>query len=333
MKRVIKSVTIYFLTTVFLVVFLLLGTLLIVEFGPSKTAKNLFVNSVMESSAGKFMATLFFSDAEIAKIQKQNSVDTIKDITNSNLIEIENFKDNNIEIKEINGSTYKGYLAIIDNPARVSVGISSDYFPSARGKTVQDIAKKYNAVLAINGGGFEDESGMGSGGTPIGIVISDSKIVYGTESNKYEMIGFDKDNKLVVGTMTGKDALNRGMRDALSFGPILIVNGNVAKINGAGSGLNPRTAIGQRKDGKVLLLVIDGRQANSLGASYQDIVNIMLEYGAINAANLDGGSSSQMYYEGKYINNCSSLYGPRRMPTSFIVKWDWENEQEVLENI
>lgn len=68
------------------------------------------------------------------------------------------------------------------------------------------------------------------------------------------------------------------------------------------------------------MLVIDGRQVNSLGASYADVINVMLEYGAVNAANLDGGSSSLMYYKGEYINSCASLYGPRNMPTSIIVR-------------
>ena len=120
--------------------------------------------------------------------------------------------------------------------------------------------------------------------------------------------------------MTGQEALDRGVRDALSFGPILVVNGNPSVVNGTGGGLNPRTAIGQREDGAVLLLVIDGRQANSLGASYEDVLNVMVEHGAVNAANLDGGSSSLLYYQGEYINNCASLYGPRNMPTSFIVR-------------
>ena len=120
--------------------------------------------------------------------------------------------------------------------------------------------------------------------------------------------------------MTGGEALNRGVRDALSFGPILIVNGVPARINGTGGGLNPRTAIGQREDGAVLLLVIDRRQANSLGASYEDVMNVLLDHGAVNAANLDGGSSSLLYYDGKYINNSSSLVGAREMPTSIIVR-------------
>jgi len=111
-----------------------------------------------------------------------------------------------------------------------------------------------------------------------------------------------------------------GIRDALSFGPILITNGEPAKVVGDGSGLNPRTVIGQRADGAVLLLVIDGRQANSLGADFQDCIEVMLEYGAINAGNLDGGSSSTMVYQGETVSEPATLYGDRKVPTIFMVK-------------
>lgn len=319
--KVIKGISIYLGTIIVLIVVFLFGIIMILEFGPSKTARNLFVNSAMESSAGKFMATLFLSKDLINEIQNQNKVEKNTDITDANLINIdESSKNKEIEIINITGSTYKGLLAVVNDPARVTVGVSGPFGSEHKGKTVKELAEKYNAVLAINGGGFEDANGMGNGGTPIGIVISEGKIVYGSENKTYELIGFDNNNKLIIGSMTGKTALEKGVRDALSFGPLLIVNGVPSKIKGSGSGLNPRTAIGQRKDGSILLLTIDGRQANSLGASFEDIINIMTKYGAVNAANLDGGSSTLMYYNGKYINNCASLYGPRKMPTGIIVK-------------
>ena len=86
------------------------------------------------------------------------------------------------------------------------------------------------------------------------------------------------------------------------------------------SGVNPRTAIGQRADGAVLLLVVDGRQAYSLGATHNDLVDIMLEYGAVNACNLDGGSSSMMWFEDGYVNHSASLIGIRPLPTAFLVQ-------------
>ena len=123
---------------------------------------------------------------------------------------------------------------------------------------------------------------------------------------------------LHVGKMTAKEAVNAKIRWAVSFGPTLIVNGQ--PCSGLISGVNPRTAIGQRADGAVLLLVIDGRQVNSLGASYGDLADIMLEYGAVNASNLDGGSSTLMIYRGETLNVCASVYGPRAIATSFLVR-------------
>lgn len=329
-SRLIKRIALSIFTALFVIVLGLLGVIYILEFGPSNTARNLFVNSAMESSAGKFMATMFLSDEKIAQIRKDNSVVASDDITDTSLINIgtnetdtadgDDNDEDGIQIIDISNDTYKGKMMIIKDPSRVTVGISGQYGASYSGKTVMDMAMNYDAVAAVNGGGFEDNNGVGNGGTPIGLVISDGELKYGSAGSSYEVIGFDNNNNLVVGKMTASEALSRGVRDALSFGPILIVNGQASQVNGSGSGLNPRTAIGQRADGAILLLVIDGRQVNSLGASYADVIDVMLEYGAVNAANLDGGSSSLMYYKGEYINSCASLYGPRNMPTSIIVR-------------
>ena len=329
-SRLIKRIALSIFTALFVIVLGLLGVIYILEFGPSNTARNLFVNSAMESSAGKFMATMFLSDEKIAQIRKDNSVVASDDITDTSLINIgtnetdtadgDDNDEDGIQIIDISNDTYKGKMMIVKDPSRVTVGISGQYGASYSGKTVMDMAMNYDAVAAVNGGGFEDNNGVGNGGTPIGLVISDGELKYVSAGSSYEVIGFDNNNNLVVGKMTASEALSRGVRDALSFGPILIVNGQASQVNGSGSGLNPRTAIGQRADGAILLLVIDGRQVNSLGASYADVIDVMLEYGAVNAANLDGGSSSLMYYKGEYINSCASLYGPRNMPTSIIVR-------------
>lgn len=329
-SRLIKRIALSIFTALFVIVLGLLGVIYILEFGPSNTARNLFVNSAMESSAGKFMATMFLSDEKIAQIRKDNSVVASDDITDTSLINIgtnetdtadgDDNDEDGIQIIDISNDTYKGKMMIVKDPSRVTVGISGQYGASYSGKTVMDMAMNYDAVAAVNGGGFEDNNGVGNGGTHIGLVISDGELKYGSAGSSYEVIGFDNNNNLVVGKMTASEALSRGVRDALSFGPILIVNGQASQVNGSGSGLNPRTAIGQRADGAILLLVIDGRQVNSLGASYADVIDVMLEYGAVNAANLDGGSSSLMYYKGEYINSCASLYGPRNMPTSIIVR-------------
>ena len=160
---------------------------------------------------------------------------------------------------------------------------------------------------------------------PQGLVISGGALLHtAREGERYNVVGFDADHILHVGTMTADEALAQGLTDAVSFrthdglASSLIINGEVQSKN-LGGGVNPRTAIGQCADGSVLLLVLDGRSINTLGATMQDVADIMLEYGAVNAGNLDCGSSSVMVYDGEIINNCASVTGPRNIPTAFIV--------------
>ena len=124
---------------------------------------------------------------------------------------------------------------------------------------------------------------------------------------------------LIVGNFSPKAAKEMGIRDALCFGPTLVINGEAVPIRGLGGGLNPRSAIGQRQDGTVILLCIEGRMPGSLGASFFDLIEIMLNYGAVNASNLDGGLSTTLVYNDELLNTIPNLYGPRRIPTFFMV--------------
>lgn len=105
------------------------------------------------------------------------------------------------------------------------------------------------------------------------------------------------------------------------FWTSLIINGKpTIKKGDGGWGIAPRTAIAQRKDGTVLLLVIDGRQKDSIGATLKEVQDILLKYDAYNASNLDGGSSTTMYYQDRVVNKPSDILGERAIPTAFIVK-------------
>ena len=311
----------------FLALVLVVGTVLILCTGPSVTARNLFVNSALESSVGRLVVPIILGEDTLSEITSYNTIEKTTEVTNTDLIVIptedtssEEEPVEDIEFIPITGESYNGIAALVHDPSRVSVGVSGPFGPEYAGCSVKTMADREGAILAVNGGGFDDPGGSGNGGTPMGIVIQEGKLVWGKPEEMYEVIGFDKDNKFVIGNMTGQQALDRGIKSALSYGPFLIVNGKPVAINGEGSGLNPRTAIGQRADGTVILVVIDGRQPNSLGATYSDLINIMSELGAVNAANLDGGSSTMMYYNGEYINHYTSLYGPRGIPTSILVR-------------
>ncbi len=305
--------------------------------GPSPLAGDLFVLSVRETSAGGFLANIYCSDAKIAEIEARNKVSDSTEITDTSFIQIpvsgsdSGDKDDDGELEEneiapgiivedVSGATFKGKMMIIEDPSRIFVGILDEYGINAQGYTMPEYIEYYDAAGGINAGGFWDGGGSGGGGLPEGIVISEGELKYGELQEEYEIIGFTEENIFVVGNMTAQAALDMGVRDAVSFGPILIVNGVPNDVSGTGGGLNPRTAIGQRADGAVLFLVVDGRQASSLGASMNDLINIMLEYDAVNAANLDGGSSSVLYWGQELLTVNSSLVGLRRMPNAFLIR-------------
>ena len=319
--------------------------------GPSPTVGDLLTVSMLETSALKFVPRIYYSEAEVNAIVERNSVTVGEEETDTSMIVIEKptptpspeeesaaqvsvtasptpppenllFSEDGIEVYDVTGGTFQGYMMVVKDPSRVTVGTCRDKFTREKGLQLKDIAKRYDALAAINGGGFEDSGGTGNGGTPVGLVVSEGQILHSGSSGKYNItVGFNEDNIMVIDKdMSKSDAKRQKLRDAITFGPALIVNGKAGKVTGSSSGLNPRTAIGQRKDGAVLMLVIDGRQASSLGATYADMISVLLDYGAINAVNMDGGSSSLMYYKGEYLNRGVSLTGSRNMPTAFIVR-------------
>lgn len=316
-------------TALAVVLVFLIGVLLIVNRGPSVTFRDMFVMTVSESSAGDFLATWFLPEETVNKILEDNAIKTSDNVSTGDDVVITTPAPDQkpFEIVDVSGKTFNGKMIIVADPSRVKIGTPpGGYGEDKEGMSTLNMASYYNSLAAVNGGGFYD-TGKGNGGVPTGrensdgIVISGAKMLWGNRDTTYEVIGINQENKLILGKMTGGQALDSGIVEALNFGPYLIMDGEPCVIGSAitEGGLNPRTAIGQRKDGAILLLVINGRQANSLGASYDDLISVMLEYGAVNAANLDGGSSSYMVYENEIITTCASLYGPRKMATSILV--------------
>ena len=329
-RRYISRAVLSVLTIVAVLLVTLLSACFVLFRGPSQSFGDMVTVTMLETSALKFVPRIYYSEKTVQEIVERNSIAAPTEDTDTSLITIDtgvhedgtteaDYKD--IEVFEVNGGTYRGFMMIVRDPSRVSVGVCRENFNSKPGLQLYEIAEKYNAVAAVNGGAFADDGGVGNGGKPKGAVVSNSKILYysgGHDENT--TVGFTQDHKLVVGEFS-RDTLEKlNLRDAVTFGPALVINGEACEVNGISSGLNPRTAIGQREDGAVLMLVIDGRQVNSMGATHADLMKIMLEYGAVNACNLDGGSSSIMYYEGKYLNNGVAVTGSRKIPTAIVVR-------------
>ena len=322
------------------VLFLVIGlycVMLVLTHSPSENAKRIFVLSANETSAMKFLPSLCMSKTEIEEILSgvgQTEIEAppvdpaltelgyapgVEPPVQQQETEKPPETQPELEVLDIKGATYKGKLMIVKDPSRVIVG-TLDHYGSGYGMYLTEFIEKYNAVGGTNAGGFEDLNGNGTGAIPDGLVIKDGKLAWGQPGLFYnDVIGFDAEHKLHVGNMTGQEALDLGIVSAVSFapGPVLIKDG-VVQPN-LGGGMNPRTCIGQRPDGTVLLAVIEGRHPSSFGATYDDLAELMHDYGAVNAANLDGGSSSTMFYEGEQITRGSNIVGSRQMATAILV--------------
>ena len=324
-------------TTILLIVLDLIAIVcLFLMYGPISYFRNLWVTSAMTTKSHKYLARTFFNNDTIDKIVSNNYVSSTGESTDASIIKVGQIQETDsyesiyeeqilkkdegndlYKIIEVSGTNYKGYMAVIYDPSRVSLA-TAKYFGRG-GQTIDKILKNNDGILGINANGFSDGARMGkeSGSIPCGNVIKDGKIVW-KAGDTGNLIGFNNDNVLVLYSGKPEDAIENGMRDAMEFGPFLIVNGQAAEVKGNGGwGIAPRTAIAQRKDGIVLFLVVDGRSGSSLGVDMQELINIFKRYGAYNAANLDGGGSSVLYANDKIINNVSTL---RYLPTAWILK-------------
>ena len=333
----------FIIVTVLVVGCGLLGLEYVILKGPSPALRDLFISTMDETRRFRFVPQIFMTAEELDAVRTRKKMET--DIaTNKDLIviaanqtepEVQKPEEelgprpdayglvdedgDGIIFTEVKGNGYLGYMTVILDPKRVFVGMPDSY--GGVGLTLEQLVQKYDAIGGINAGGFKDDGGGGLGGMPEGLTIIDG-VCYNQNAGVTEgFAGLDTDGFLHVGFYTYDDCVANNIVHAVSFGPILISNGVPTDPEYLTSSVNPRTAIAQRADGAIIMLVIDGRQVHSIGATYQDMVDLLLSYGAINACNMDGGSSTVMYYEGRYVNSCSAEGGnPRPLPNAFLFK-------------
>ncbi|WP_376770104.1 phosphodiester glycosidase family protein [Clostridium bowmanii] len=326
-----RTSTLVILFIVFELVFTAVTGPYMLYYGPFKNAKTTVVGAAMTTLTLQWLAKAFLSDDKIKEILKGQSVETIAQANlddKTSGVKVENKDDDSIERYDIKGKKYKGYVLIISDPTRIKVGYSSKL--GKEGELTSEIAKANNAVAAINGGAFTDKAAdvewAGTGANPTGIIMSGGKSIFTDikdEDKRIEVVALTKEGKLLVGLHSITEMKKVGVAEALSFGPAMIVNGKkLINNNSDGAmGIAPRTAIAQRQDGAIILLVIDGRQVNSIGATLREVQDVLYdEYGAYNATNLDGGSSSTMFYNDEVINNPSDSLGERAIPSIMYVE-------------
>ena len=321
---------------IFFLDLLVIGGLVVIQ---NYKFKSFWIPTAMTTMSHKYLAYTLYDEDVVEKVMSENYIEQtneeinlddiiISDGTNkhySNKYEKELFtKDPGNSVYKtirINETKYKGWLIGIYDPSDVELAVSAKL--GKAGQSVNRLVLNNDALLGINGGGFEDLDGWGNGSIPYGAIIKDGKMIWNHAGGSGGLIGFTKDHKMYLTNKKPDEAIADGMVDAVEFGPNLIVNGKTSKIHGDGGwGTAPRSVIAQRKDGVVLFLIIEGRLPGySTGATLNDVINILVKYKAYNAANLDGGASSTMSIEGKLWNKPSAgeSYGGRTVSNAWIV--------------
>jgi exopolysaccharide biosynthesis protein len=318
-------------------------------YGPYAGFRDWLITTAEGTMTHKYLATWFFDDETINDCMRRNSITEVSGSTDTSAISIggaydpnatyeneyeeavlkRNANNNDYKIIQITGEKFSGYMAVIYDPSRIKTVVTSKI--GEIGEYLTEMSEKNNALVAINAGGFADENGDGTGGTPSGITISNGKIItdnayVAPNGQKGGLIGFNKENILVIGSYSASQAKAVGIRDAVTFSPFLMLNGEVSNISGnGGGGRASRTAIAQRADGIVLFLVLDGNRTLGQGATYEEEIEILKNYGAVNAANLDGGTSTSMTVHSCIVNNPTNLAGShrtRQVATAFILEAD-----------
>lgn len=316
-------------------------------YGKDKKYQDFIIRESMNTKDHQFIASIFYNNRTIENtLSKTKNQDAKEELYQFEPINFETkFYANSFEkelftkeyenqiykiikvegTSETGGYKYSGFLTVVYDPSHVKLGTSvgAGTGEGSYGQTLADISRENNALVAMNAGGFYDPNWNSNGGIPHGTVIQNGvvKTEYSRGIESGGMVGFNKDNQLILKRMSTTEAIQMGIRDAVDWGPFLIVNGENYFSDSTSKWACARSVIGQRKDGVVLMLVIDGDQPHSKGASYKDLADIMERYGAYNAATLDGGTSTSMVENHEYINIPfnGQKRTTRRLPNAWIV--------------
>lgn len=290
----------------------------VVFWGPFQSLKTVAVGAVATSRHPQVVQA-FLSQEEIDQIMNSNSSQVMNDGQALGRKQVMTDKDSGITIEDIQGRSFKGKVMLIKDPKRVKLAVTKEI--GVTGERVSDLVKDMGAIAGINAGGFYDPNGKGNGAFPDGLTMHDGTLVHNNVGDKaVNIAGFNDKGKLILAKMNAKQLEENKIREAVTFEPNLIVDGKPVVSGDGGWGIAPRTGIGQMADGTVIFVVIDGRQPTwSIGATLRDLMNVFADYNAVNAVNLDGGSSSELIYNGKVMNRLWNIFGERYIPTAFVV--------------
>lgn len=331
MNRYFKTVLLIAILMGLLLSFIFIG---IVSFGMNEHLQMLWVTTAMTTNSHKWLATSFVPQKVIDQIMEETKIDDsgyeseIFEFQKPDKIHVnyyahyEDIRDDRddyekegyeilqegLYLKEVSGDLWRGKIMLVTDPRKIKILDTPKQYEA--GTTLRKMSESAGAIAAVNAGGFIDGPNYDSnGGIPAGLLIKNGVVISPRTitDEVHSMIGLNRDGVLVLRKTDAIWAMNNGIEQAVTFAPFLIVNGERTIKSGTGGwGIAPRTAIGQRPSGELLFLVIDGRQPTwSIGSDLRDLQDVLYDEGCVNAAMLDGGSSTVMIYKGEFVNRPS----------------------------
>ena len=191
-----------------------------------------------------------------------------------------------------------------DDPAYLKTALAEGSFGRNLTDTTSSMAEQNDAILAINGDyyGFRDT----------GYVIRNGYLyrsVPAKDPNQEDLVLYENGAVDIVreADLTAEEIWDSGAEDIFSFGPGLVIDGEISVVEGEevkrAQVTNPRTAFGVISPLHYLFVVSDGRTDESVGLSLLELAHLMKDLGCVTAYNLDGGGSSTMWFNGKVLNH------------------------------
>ena len=237
-------------------------------------------------------------EATAARTEAAQVISTANSYSDGNVI---------ISISEVRAYDSTIYVAdvVLSSPEYLQTAFANSTFGRNVTARTSSIAENANAVLAINGDYY--------GARQSGYVIRNG-VIYRSKANRNaEDLVIYQDGSFGIineSEISAQALLDSGAWNVLSFGPALLIDGEIAVSSGEEVGRamasNPRTAIGIVDDLHYLFVVSDGRTNASEGLSLRELAQVLEELGAKTAYNLDGGGSSTMVFQGQVVNNPTS---------------------------
>ena len=179
--------------TLLIIVLTLILTIYFICHGPSKSAQELFVTTILETGQLKFLANVFMSDEDIQEIVNKNSLKEMDSEVDGNLINVGGTSNKElIEIYKVSGNNYEGTMMVINDPSKIS--LATTYPWGEYGKELDKLVAESGAIAGINGGLYYSDANKG--GRPLGVTVSNGEIQdMSLGATGLHLIGFDKVNQ------------------------------------------------------------------------------------------------------------------------------------------